>query len=355
MKCNSSPLAAESAAPADFCEASATDLDAPDNLVNWLWHGYLAPGNMTLLTSQWKSGKTTLLSVLLARMRTGGMLAGLEVRPGPAIVVSEESRTLWKSRHAALRFGDNVRWLCRPFQGRPRPEQWLALIDHMLAARAQRGLELVVIDPLAAFLPGRTENDAATMMEALLPLQRLCERGVCVLILHHPRKGESSPGQAARGSGALSGNIDILIEMSYYGPPLADDRRRKLHAFSRLPGTPRRLVIELNPEGNDYVSLGDFQEDDFGSGWEVLCGIFEDAHAKLTKQGIAEAWPVDFVKPAQSTLWRWLEQAVKDGRLLRDGTGRSHHPFRYWLPGQEEKWRHDPLHLEDLPELMRLT
>jgi hypothetical protein len=28
----------------------------------WLWHGYLAPGALTLLTSQWKSGKTTLIS-----------------------------------------------------------------------------------------------------------------------------------------------------------------------------------------------------------------------------------------------------------------------------------------------------
>jgi AAA domain len=34
--------------------------------LSWLWHGYLAAGNVTLLTSQWKSGKTTLLAVLLA-------------------------------------------------------------------------------------------------------------------------------------------------------------------------------------------------------------------------------------------------------------------------------------------------
>src|SRR5207244_2463356 len=41
----------------------------------WLWQGYLAPGNVTLLTSQWKAGKTTLLSILLDRMKTGGTLA----------------------------------------------------------------------------------------------------------------------------------------------------------------------------------------------------------------------------------------------------------------------------------------
>jgi hypothetical protein len=48
---------------------------APDR--RWLWHGYLLPGAVTLLTSQWKSGKTTLASILLSRPKGGGQLAGL--------------------------------------------------------------------------------------------------------------------------------------------------------------------------------------------------------------------------------------------------------------------------------------
>src|SRR5205807_153532 len=45
--------------------------------VRWLWRGYLAAGAVTLLTSQWKTGKTTLTAVLLARLKAGGQLAGL--------------------------------------------------------------------------------------------------------------------------------------------------------------------------------------------------------------------------------------------------------------------------------------
>ncbi len=56
----------------------------------WLWHGYLAPGAITLLTSQWKAGKTTMASVLLSRLKTGGQLAGLSLAAGKAIVVTEE-------------------------------------------------------------------------------------------------------------------------------------------------------------------------------------------------------------------------------------------------------------------------
>src|SRR5262245_61260195 len=58
-----------------------TDLDHDPIALPWLWEGFLALGYVTLLTSQWKSGKTTLMSILLARLRTGGELAGLRVRP----------------------------------------------------------------------------------------------------------------------------------------------------------------------------------------------------------------------------------------------------------------------------------
>jgi hypothetical protein len=57
-------------------------------------------------------------------------------------------------------------------------------------------LNLVVIDPLAAFLPGRDEHTAAGMLEALLPLERLTARRRSVLVPHHPRRGAALAGQA---------------------------------------------------------------------------------------------------------------------------------------------------------------
>src|SRR5437870_196109 len=74
----------------------------------WIWQGLLAPGYTTLLTSQWKSGKTTLLSVLLARRRTGGLFAGLPLTAGKSVIVSEEPRGLWELRRRKLDFGDNL-------------------------------------------------------------------------------------------------------------------------------------------------------------------------------------------------------------------------------------------------------
>jgi hypothetical protein len=107
---------------ADSLSAAGTGGD------DWLWQGFLAPGAVTLLTSQWKTGKSTLVSVLLARMKTGGSLAGLAVAPGKAVVVSEEGAEHWQRRARQLDFGDHVGWFCRPFRGKPSGSEWAAFI-----------------------------------------------------------------------------------------------------------------------------------------------------------------------------------------------------------------------------------
>jgi hypothetical protein len=189
------------------------------------------------------------------------------------------------------------------------------------------------------------------MLGALLPLQRLTTRGIAGLVLHHPRKEPSAPGRAARGSGALTGFADILIEMDWVGPPTADDRRRKLTAFSRHPQTIRRLAIERTADGSDYVSLGDFEEFEQADGWPVLRLVLEDAYAKMTAQAIRQAWPPDYPCPSQPTVWRWLDGAVKDGRVRKGGTGRRNQPFVYWLPEKEEEWAADPFRPPDPADL----
>src|SRR5439155_17136708 len=119
--------------------------------IDWLWHGYLAGGQVTLLTSQWKYGKTTLLSVLLARLAGGGTLAGRAVRAGSAVVLSEENKSLWAGRTQRLGIGSQARVLCRPVRGaRPNPVQWQGLLDHLATRRRAEGLDRAVEAPLGS-------------------------------------------------------------------------------------------------------------------------------------------------------------------------------------------------------------
>jgi hypothetical protein len=313
----------------------------------WLWHGYIAPGNITLLTSLWKSGKTTLISVLLARLKAGGQLAGLAVAPGRAVVVSEESAEDWSLRSARLDFGDHIGWFLRPFPGRPTFPQWHALVNRIAELHARDPIALAVIDPLATFFPGRSEGDALVIVEVLMSLRRLATMGLSVLVLHHPRKGRVRSGQAARGSGALTSYADILIEMKRLRRSSSLDRRRRLRGYSRYDDTPRDLVIELTPEGDDYLAHTGVDESEFHVNWRMLQSILEQADRKLTATEIRERWPAA-PPPSKRAVLRWLARASADGPLCRDGDGIKQSPYRYWLPAMEEKWRQDPPLTSDL-------
>jgi RecA-family ATPase len=317
--------------------------------IPWLWQGYLACGGVTLLTSQWKAGKTTLVSLLLARLGEGGMLAGQPVRPGKALVVSEEEPTLWCQRSQHLGLG-NQAWLsCRPFVSRPTPGQWQQLLHEVRQVHQQVNLDLLVIDPLAGFLPVADENNAVGIQRALAPLRNLTSLGMAVLLLHHPRKGKTSAGQASRGSGALLGFVDVMIEMEVPRQARSGSRRRRLQAWSRYGGTPAHLEMELNPEGTDYVVVVDREVNEERGPRPVpegLRAVLEEEDRKMTRREIWEEWPDDHApRPDAGTLSRWLQEGVETGQLRRDGTGRRSHPFRYWFPEQEERWRQDPAFL----------
>ena len=86
-------------------------LQAERQPIPWLWDGLIAPEAITLLSAPEKTGKTTLLSLLLDRSRAGGQLLGRAVRPG-------RTRTS-RSRRAV----PPVRTAARPARSRPLRRQ----------------------------------------------------------------------------------------------------------------------------------------------------------------------------------------------------------------------------------------
>src|SRR5207245_8098844 len=126
-------------------------------------------------------------------------------------------------------------WAARPVRvpalpGRSSRPGRFALVAGLEALHRQQGLDLVIMDTLAALLPGHAEMSAPKLLDCLLPLQALASRGPAVWLLHHPAKGKRADGQAARGSGALSGFADIIMEMTCFHRARSRDRRRRIRA-----------------------------------------------------------------------------------------------------------------------------
>jgi hypothetical protein len=315
---------------------------APQAPTEWIWEGLIKPRSLTLLTSQWKAGKTTLLSILLGLRVAGGSLGGLAVKPGNTLIITEEPIPDWEARAAKHHFGDNVSFISKPFRTIPTEKEWQELLDRALTIHTVHGVDLFLIDPLAPFL--RNENQARCMLEALLPLDKLLQVGMAGTLLHHPGRGERPLGQAARGSGALLGHVDVSIDMRLPPGEGPDTRRRQLFALSRYPPSPRRLTMELDETGTIYTLVPSRAQAQADAAWEVIRLILAEAPQKLTRQDIINEWPPDAYQPCATTVWSRLGKAVEDGLVLCEGSGSKSDPFRYWLLQREAVWAEDPFY-----------
>jgi len=308
---------------------------------NWLLPGFVARGNITLLTSMWKAGKTTLLAHLLARRASGKSLLGRSVELGKTVVISEEPRELWAERCQRFAFGGKLCLFPQPFPHLLSADQWRRLLDRIAQLRTEHGVDLLVIDSVTHFL--RAESACAGVLDLLMPIRQLTALGMAALLMHHPRRRDSSVGNAGRGHGALHSEVDISIEMRHAGDNI-EGRSRRFYCLSRHADTPRQLSFELNTDGSDYTVLPEPNDDGFSEQWEILRTVLEDAPQKLTRNDILDEWPDDFPKPCSGTLWKWLNSAVTAKLVQVEGTGKKTDPFRYWLPATEARWRENPLY-----------
>jgi hypothetical protein len=309
----------------------------------------LARGNISLLTSLWKAGKTTLLAGLLKAMYAGDPFLERRCLPSWAIVVSEESPAIWTARRNHIPIGVNASLVSRPFPGRPTPEQWDELVRHAEAVRAADRLDLLVVDPLVAFLPGRSDSDPAALLDMLRPLRRLADAGAAVLILHHPRKERSDEGSTARGSGALLGYVDIILELSRYGRLLADNFRRKLIGLSRHPETPECVVYEWDRElTGAFRVLTDIAKTRFEEYWPVVEAILKARYEFSTHRELMADWPPDQEPPSSSQLYEWLSKAAECKLVVRLGSGTKYDPYRFKLPEPTDA-EYDSQYSEPLP------
>lgn len=297
--------------------------------VDWAWNGYLARGHITLFTGLWKSGETTLVAYLLREFGSGGELAGA-VNPTRVVVVSEESRGLWVRRRDEIGIGDHVHVVCRPFKTRPALGEWRVMLDDIATYISAHGVGVVIFDTLSTLWPTSDENDATKVTDALLPLHALTEVGAAVLLVHHPRKSDAGEGRAARGSGALPGFVDVIIELRRFQAENREDRRRVLTGYSRFDETPSEVVVELSDEG--YRMVGTKRDASQADRMAVIGELLPSEGDGATAAELHTAWPdADVARPGKRTIQIDLRKGAAEGRWVESGIGARGSPYRYRL------------------------
>lgn len=309
-----------SAASTNWPKATGADDLSGEEELEWVWMSFLALGYITLLSSVWKAGKSTLLACLLAELANGGILFDRPVCPARAIVLTEEPSRAWRRRR--LRFGFSSKSahfisLC-DFRCPPNPENWPSLLTHVEKEAERLSAKVIVIDVLQAFWGVLDENDPAKVLAAMAPLKALAAKGYAILLIGHTAKAEAGKGKAARGTGALPGSVDCIMEWRRVDSDDINNSQRELTVIGRLEDDPIELIIDYDRGIQSYTVLGESSDvakqasEDF-----ILTLLPSQRSSAMTVTDVIEAWE----KAKAEGKWKGkVPSKRKLGDVLPNGT-----------------------------------
>jgi hypothetical protein len=293
---------------------------------DWIFEGYISPGSKTIIAGLAKAGKTTLIASLIeAIVCEAPSFLGRRVKGGPVLLASEEGTGTLGPKLRGLP-PERVRVLNRDTWPKP---SWSELIHSATLEAGRIGAVLLVIDSMAfwaAFEPER-ENDAGAAQSIIDALDEACRSGLAVVLVHHQRKQPgANHGTGVRGSGALTGAVDVVVEYERVGED-APSTQRRLVALSRWPQSPDTLVIDYDRREGTWRVVGE-AEDRAGSD---LLGIRERLFSAVPAEnpGASEDDLVALLGMDKRKLGGPLRQLVGEGLIERHGAGKRGDPYTY--------------------------
>jgi DNA polymerase-1 len=230
--------------------------------IDWLIESLLGRGLITELVAKVKMGKTTFA---LQGLRAG--IGGDDEYCSKAVsgpirvgyVTEEGQQTFLEALH---RYGladlvDQDAFFS-VFDFETQDVALSKVVDSLIQHGQDDRVDVIVLDTLSVIAGLDEEDHSGQAAKVMHQVRRLAVAGFAVLILRHSRKTGGEVGDAGRGSSAISGYVDILLQIE---PLRADDESgnvRVLKSRSRL-GVYEPLVLEFDKETERYRAIGPLQ------------------------------------------------------------------------------------------------
>jgi hypothetical protein len=244
----------------------------------WLVPGYLMRGSVSILSGQGAGGKSSLVVRWTVAMATGDAVGEFAPK-APMVCVNynvEDDQDEQLRRYTAALMavkktprdvaGRVIR--CGPHDvgtlferdnntGRVLPTIAMERLEAMIV---ETGAQCLICDPLAE-LHNAEENDNTAMRSVVAAFRGLAKRlGIAVMVLHHDRKGNNTPGDMdrMRGASAVSGAVRVALTLS----TMSQEEAEKFG----IPAEHRRRHFRLDGAKSNYAPVQDAE-------WWRLDGI----------------------------------------------------------------------------------
>jgi hypothetical protein len=290
-------------------------LDHEAGKAPWIVEGYVARGSLTLWSGWPKVGKSTLLFALIAALQEGTPFLGIPTQTSGVLLLTEERTGTLASKVERWSLNGDVHHLRRQ---QALGEPWAEIVRAAAVYCHQNGLGVLVVDTFAEWARIVSENEAGEVLAAIGVLQEAAGTDLAVQVVSHQRKSPGRFGEAVRGSNALTGAVDIIVEIER-APSFRDPNLRVLQAVSRYEETPKDLVIALTEAR--YEVLGDSEDAQTGEDRRRVLEAIREAGSATTRE-IAEV-----TRLPEATVRRHTTALHADGEIGRTGAGKPRGPY----------------------------
>ncbi len=229
---------------------------AREQSVNFLVWPLLAPGLAVVVDALPKDGKSVLLFRGILAARKQKPFLGYATHPARVLYISEQSAAslgmqLRECGYDGSEPIEELRLLTREIWSRYVFDDFVRIVEKDFLPG---GYNAIVWDTFATVARLEDEKDAAEINRcANLILDVASRHSLATCIGRHDRKSGGDIGVSGRGSGQLSGLVDLILHLTRI--PGADCQR-KLETRGRVPGLPVIMKIELMPTG-EYINWGE--------------------------------------------------------------------------------------------------
>jgi hypothetical protein len=280
----------------------------------WLVRGYAALGALTLWSGWPKVGKSTLLFAFIRALQTGEVFLGAETKESGVLLLTEERTGTLAAKVERWQLDGAVHHLRRQDAF---GASWSKVVYDARRCCQQHGLSVLIVDTFSEWARITNENEAGEVLAAIGPLQEAAGSGLAVQVVSHQRKSPGRFGEAVRGSNALTGAVDIIVELER-SLTFRDKNMRVLRAVSRYEDTPEDLVIALTDEG--YEVRGDSEHAQADEDRRLVLEAIQSAGSGTTKE-IAEVTGLP-----NATVSRHTASLFEANAIGRTGAGKRNNP-----------------------------
>jgi hypothetical protein len=281
---------------------------------DWIIKDFVAPGAYTEVIGVMKEGKSTLVAAMLKALLEGDVFLERETRKTAILYITEQVGISFKAtlQRAGLEDRDDLHILTiADLHGM----KWSDAGDAIVQIAEKLGVGVIVVDTLAR-LAGIIEEDEAGSVVCLDPFIKARGKGMACVFVRHGRKSGGAINVAARGSGAITGEMDICVRIS--APEgVTGSNYRFVEIVSRFTEA-QELHLEYMAGGFEITDDPKVKkrEDRLAP---IVQALSDSPLKPLTQPEL-----VEITKIPRTSMQRFCKQLVDDGRI----TGNAKEGYR---------------------------